>query len=123
MELNSYVLEQLKAYQKAKIDEKKKEIEKLNKLKKIILKYTSLKRCFIKWKKIKNKNVKYFEEVHIKFNSSNAYDIEEYIDDSYNDFFNKSQPEINSLRINNTNSLRNKYNILQLPYYKKLCYL
>ena len=49
--------------------------------------------------------------MHIKFNSSNAYDIEEYIDDSYNDFFNKSQPEINSLRINNTNSLRNKYNI------------
>ena len=105
------ILEQLKAYQKAKIDEKKKEIEKLNKLKKLILKYTSLKRCFIKWKKLKNKSAKYFEEVHIKFNSNNAYDIEEYIDDSYNDFFNKSQPEINSLRINNPNSLRNKYNI------------
>ena len=50
--------------------------------------------------------------MHIKFNSNNNdYDLEDYNDDSYNDYFNKSQPEINSTRIKNSNILRNKYDI------------
>ena len=106
------ILEQLKEFQKSKNDERKKEIEKLNRLRKLILKYATLKKCLIKWKNIKNTKVKYFEEMHIKFNSNNNdYDLEDYNDDSYNDYFNKSQPEINSTRIKNSNILRNKYDI------------
>ena len=108
------ILKQLQINQHAKINKEKKEFEKLYALKKLIQKYTTLKKYIIKWKIIKNQNSKYTKESHIYFNSNNTFNINNDIMDSSNDFRNKSQPEIRSLKINNYNSIKNKYNVSSL---------
>ena len=108
------ILKQLQINQHAKINKEKKEFEKLYILKKLIQKYTTLKKYIIKWKIIKNQNSKYTKEGHIYFNSNNTFNINNDIMDSSNDFLNKSQPEIRSLKINNYNSTKNKYNVSSL---------
>ena len=111
------ILQKLKMNQQAKINEEKKENEKLNLLEKLILKYTSLRMCLVKWKKVKNRKNKYDEENYINYIKSNSKEDlntnDDFIDTS-TDYFNKSQPEINSLRINNYNFIKNKYNISNL---------
>lgn len=80
-------------------------------MKKLILKLIFLKKYFIKWKILKYQYNKYNEEKIIKLSSSDIFNSQENIDDYSNDYFNKSQPEMGSLKINNYNFLKNKYNI------------
>ena len=104
------ILIQLKEVQKSKINERKR-ILKICALKKLILKLIFLKKYFIKWKILKYQYNKYNEEKIIKLSSSDIFNSQENIDDYSNDYFNKSQPEMGSLKINNYNFLKNKYNI------------
>lgn len=108
------IMGQLQINQKEKINKEKKEDEKLQIIKKLILKYSTLKKYMIKWKIIKNKNSKHTIEKHIYFNSNDTFNINNDIIDSSNDFLNKSQPEIRSLKINNYNSIKNRYNVSNL---------
>jgi hypothetical protein len=108
------IMGQLKINQKEKINKEKKDDEKSQIIKKLILKYSTLKKYMIKWKIIKNKNSKHTIEKHIYFNSNDTFNINNDIIDSSNDFLNKSQPEIRSLKINNYNSIKNRYNVSNL---------
>ena len=102
------IIRKLKGNQKAKFDEEKITKEKYNILKKLIQKYTNLKRCLIKWKTIKNKQyIIYSDKKRKKINKNIINDKNE----DMGDYINKSQPEINSLRINDYKYLKNKYNI------------
>ena len=101
------ILEELKRNQQTKISEEKNIKEKIIILKKLMLKYLYIRRFFIKWKKINKGNNKYIEEKILKLNSSDDYITNE----DTSDYFNKSQPEISSFKINNYNFFKNKYNI------------
>ena len=108
------ILTQLKENQIIKIDKGIKDKEKLEKLKKLIYKYTSLKKTMTRWKIFIYHYNKFYEEKNIYFNSSDVSNINDDIIDTSNDYFNKSQPEISSLKIQSYNFIKNKYNIPNL---------
>ena len=108
------ILIQLKENQRIKIVKNIKDKEKLDKLKKLIYKYTSLKKSMTRWKIFIYHYNKFYEEKNIIFNSSDVSNINDDFIDTSNDYFNKSQPEINSLKIQSYNFIKNKYNIPNL---------
>ena len=113
------IFEKLKRVQRIKIYEQNIEKEKINLLEKLVMKYTSLKRCLIRWKIFIYQYNKFYEEKNIVFSTSDISNINDDINDSTNDYFNKSQPEIGSLRINNYNFVKNKYNISNIKSTQK----
>ena len=113
------IFEKLKKVQRIKIYEQNNEKEKINLLEKLVMKYTSLKRCLIRWKIFIYQYNKFYEEKNIVFSTSDISNINDDINDSTNDYFNKSQPEIGSLRINNYNFVKNKYNISNMKSTQK----
>ena len=108
------ILEKLKRVQQNKIYEQNIEKEKLNKLKNLLKKYNTLKKSLVKWKIFIYQYNKFYEEKNIIFSTSDVSNINEDLNDSNNDYFNKSQPEIDSLKINNFNFIKNKYNISKM---------
>ena len=113
------IFEKLKRVQRIKIYEQNNEKEKINILGKLVMKYTILKRCLIRWKIFIYQYNKFYEEKNIVFSTSDISNINDDINDSTNDYFNKSQPEIGSLRINNYNFVKNKYNISNIKSTQK----
>ena len=86
------ILEKLKRVQQNKIYEKNIEKEKLNKLKNLLKKYNTLKKSLVKWKIFIYQYNKFYEEKNIIFSTSDVSNINEDLNDSNNDYFNKSQP-------------------------------
>ena len=86
----------------------------MNKLKNLLKKYNTLKKSLVKWKIFIYQYNKFYEEKNIIFSTSDVSNINEDLNDSNNDYFNKSQPEIGSLKINNFNFIKNKYNISKM---------
>ena len=113
------IFEKLKSAQQSKIYRQNSEMEKLNKLKKLLIKYSTLKKGLIKWKVFIYQYKKFYEEKNIVFSTSDVSNINDDINDSSNDYLNRSQPEIGSLKISNFNFLKNKYNISRMKSTQK----
>ena len=113
------IFEKLKNVQRNNINKQNIEKEKLNKLKKLLVKYNILKKSLVKWKIFIYHYNKFYEEKNIIFSTSDVSNINDDVNDSTNDYFNKSQPEIGELKINNYNLFRNKYNISKMKSTQK----